>query len=181
MGNKQSLKELQERLARRLSAARVEGSAGSWLAVEAAGERFLLPLVQSGEIFPWVAAQRVPYTKPWYQGVVSLRGGLWGVVDLAALLKEHRSRGMPETRANDRVVSEARLISLHPGLGVNAVLLVDRLLGLRNPSVFASRTEATESAPPYYGQRLVDKDNLTWQELDMVSLCSQPAFLAIAA
>ena len=58
MANREALRELQVRLAGRLQAARVEGlSVSSWLAVEAAGQSYLLPLAQSGEIFPWVAVQ----------------------------------------------------------------------------------------------------------------------------
>lgn len=61
------LSEAQVRLAGRLQAARVEGlSVSSWLAVEAAGQSYLLPLAQSGEIFPWVVVQPVPYTQAWF-------------------------------------------------------------------------------------------------------------------
>ena len=93
MAQRQSLKDLQERLAQRLSAAKTEAATASWLAVEVVGQRFLLPLVQSGEIFSWTAVQPVPFTKAWYLGVASLRGGLHGVVDLAALpgMRQRRS------------------------------------------------------------------------------------------
>ena len=64
MANRQSLRDLQERLAQRLNAAKSEAATASWLAVEARGQRYLLPLVQAGEIFPWTAVQVVPYTKP---------------------------------------------------------------------------------------------------------------------
>ncbi len=86
MANREALRELQTRLAARLQAARVEGSSvSSWLAVESAGRRFLLPLGQSGEIFPWTGVQPVPYTQGWFLGVANLRGSLIGVVDLAGL------------------------------------------------------------------------------------------------
>ena len=76
MANREALRELQVRLAGRLQAARVEGlSVSSWLAVESAGQSYLLPLAQSGEIFPWVAVQPVPYTQAWFLGVANLRGG----------------------------------------------------------------------------------------------------------
>ena len=50
---RQSLKDLQERLAARLADAKKAGAEASWLAVEAGGERYLLPLVHAGEIFSW--------------------------------------------------------------------------------------------------------------------------------
>ena len=87
MANREALRELQTRLASRLQAARTEGtSVSSWLAVESAGSFYLLPLGQSGEIFPWASVQAVPYTQSWFLGVANLRGALVGVVDLAGLL-----------------------------------------------------------------------------------------------
>jgi twitching motility protein PilI len=178
MANRQSLKELQERLARRLTAARSEMATASWLAVEAGGQRYLVPLVQSGEIFPWSAVQEVPYTKPWYVGVASLRGGLQGVIDLAGLLNAGGSEVPP---AVQRVGSESRLVSLHAALGINAVLLIDRLLGLRNPAMFTSIAERAQDAPACFGHRLVDGQGQVWQELDLQTLSAEPGFMAIAA
>ena len=64
MANREALRELQTRLASRLQAAKTEGqNASSWLAVESAGLRFVLPLGHAGEIFPWAGVQPVPYTQ----------------------------------------------------------------------------------------------------------------------
>jgi twitching motility protein PilI len=178
MANRQSLKELQERLARRLSAARSEVATASWLAVEAGGQRYLMPLVQSGEIFPWTTVQEVPYTKPWYVGVASLRGGLQGVIDLGALL--HRS-GPVLAPVSERVSSDSRMVSLHTALGINAVLLIDRLLGLRNPAMFSAVDERLSDAPACFGHRLIDAQGQAWQELDLQALSNEPEFMAIAA
>ena len=86
MANREALRELQTRLATRLKAARTEGLAVSWLAVQAGGSNYLLSLAQSGEIFPWTDVQPVPYTQPWFMGVANLRGGLFGVVDFASFV-----------------------------------------------------------------------------------------------
>src|SRR6218665_4103405 len=87
MANREALRELQIRLASRLQAARDEAtSVSSWLAAESAGSSYLLPLGQSGELFPWVSVQTVPYTQSWFLGVANLRGGLVGVVALAGML-----------------------------------------------------------------------------------------------
>jgi twitching motility protein PilI len=178
MANRQALKELQERLAQRLTAARSELATASWLAVEAAGQRYLMPLVQSGEIFPWATVQPVPYTKPWYLGVASLRGGLQGVIDLARLLEQP---GMVLAEAGDRISSESRLVSLHGALGINAVLMIDRLLGLRNPSMFTAIAENPADAPPCFAHRLVDTQGQVWQELNLQALAAEPEFVAISA
>jgi twitching motility protein PilI len=177
MANRQSLKDLQERLAQRLSAAKTEAAVASWLAVEASGQRFLLPLVQSGEIFPWAAVQAVPYTKPWYLGVSSRRGGLHGVVDLARLVGGVAGAS-PHT---ERITSESRLVSFHHALGINAVLLIDRLLGLRNPANFSTLAQVPEGAPAYFSRCLIDMQGQTWQEVDLQGLATEPEFLAIAA
>lgn len=178
MANRQSLKDLQERLARRLSQARSESATTSWLAVEAGGARYLMPLVQSGEIFSLPTVQEVPYTKDWYLGVASLRGGLQGVIDLAALLNRGEGALAP---VSERVGSESRLVSLHAALGFNAVLLIDRLMGLRNPSMFTAMTERPDDAPACMGPRLVDVQGQTWQVLDLQALTAEPDFLVIAA
>jgi twitching motility protein PilI len=176
--NRQSLKDLQERLAQRLTAAKSEAATVSWLAVEAGGERYLVPLVQSGEIFPWASVQAVPYTKPWYVGVASLRGGLHGVVDVHRLLARSAS---PATSGLERVTSESRLVSLHTALGVNAVLWIDRLLGLRNPAMFNAIAPRPHDAPAFFARCLIDTQGQTWQELDLQVLASDPEFLAVAA
>ena len=177
MAKRQSLKELQERLAQRLTVAKTQAVSATWLAVEAGGQRYLLPLVQSGEIFPWAPVQRVPYTKPWYVGVSNLRGGLHGVVDLAGLVTGRGS----SAAVQDRVGSESRLVSLHAALGLNAVRWVDRLLGRRNPGMFNAVTERPAEAPGYVTRQLVDGQGQAWQELDLQALVSEPEFLAIAA
>lgn len=174
MANRQSLKDLQERLAQRLTAAKTEAATASWLAVEAGGQRYLLPLVQSGEIFPWSVLQPVPYTKAWYAGVASLRGGLHGVIDLAGLMSR-------SAVGAERVTSESRLVSLHAALGVNAVLWIDRLLGLRNPSMFSSLVDRPPQAPAFVTRGLVDAQGQTWLELDLQLMVGEPEFLAIAA
>lgn len=178
MAKRQSLKELQERLALRLTAAKTEALTATWLAIEAGGRRYLLPLVQSGEIFPWSTVQSVPYTKPWYVGVANLRGGLHGVIDLAGLIQ----RTSPEPkRAAERVTSESRLVSLHSALGLNAVFWIDRLLGLRHPGVFSALGERPADAPGYVTRVLIDAQGQDWQELDLQLLVGEPEFLAIAA
>ena len=178
MAKRQSLKELQERLAQRLTAAKSEALTATWLAIEAGGRRYLLPLVQSGEIFPWSTVQTVPYTKSWYVGVANLRGGLHGVVDLADLVQGSARRSM---RPAERITSESRLVSLHGALGLNAVLWIDRLLGLRNPGAFNAMGERPAEAPRYVTRVLVDAQGQDWQELDLQLLVSEPEFLAVAA
>jgi twitching motility protein PilI len=108
MANRQALRELQTRLADRLQIARTQGVAASWLAVEAGGKKYLFPLSQSGEIFPWVSTQPVPYTQAWFAGVANLRGGLFGVVDLASYVS-----GKAPPPKNELARTDSRLVALN--------------------------------------------------------------------
>lgn len=175
MANREALKELQTRLAARLQAARGEGvSISSWLAVESAGRNFLLPLGQSGEIFPWSGVQSVPYTQPWFLGVANLRGSLTGVVDLAGLFGAVQAR-------SEQTLSESSLLALNGALEVNAALLVDRLSGLRGIEAFVASEPPEAEAPSYFGTTYLDSQGTRWQELNLQALSQHPSFLSISA
>ncbi len=175
MANRGALRDLQVRLASRLQAARSEDMAvASWLAVESAENRYLLPLAQAGEIFPWTFVQPVPYTQDWFLGVANLRGGLTGVVDLARLL------GVPLVRT-EQALGETSLLSLNSALEVNAALLVDRLAGLRGTDAFVRSEPPGSEAPDFFGTAYFDASGLRWQELNLQVLSQHPAFLSISA
>ena len=165
MANREALRELQARLAERLQAARTQAVAASWLAVEAGGAHYLLPLAQAGEIFSFNAPQPVPYTQPWFVGVANLRGGLWGVVDIASYLT-----GRPPQPRSDMARAQLRLVALNPVLEVNCAVLIDRLAGLRG----------LEGAPEWFGSRYTDPQGVSWQEINLQALAKQPQFLSIS-
>jgi len=176
MANREALRELQSRLASRLQAARTEGVQAGWLAVEAAGSKYLFPLSQSGEIFPYAAPQTVPYTHSWFLGVANLRGGLYGVVDLAGYVS-----GQPPLQRSDAGRAESRLVALNALLEINCALLIDRLAGLRNTDAFVSSSDAPEGAPAYFGSGYTDAGGAYWQEINLQALSQQPQFLSISA
>ncbi len=175
MANREALRELQSRLASRLQAARTEGVSASWLAVESAGARYLFPLVQSGEIFTFSSPQRVPYTHPWFMGVANLRGGLYGVVDLAGFIT-----GRAPQMRSDATRAESRLVALNSALDVNCALLIDRLAGLRNIEAFASSSGPAEGSPGYFGSSYTDTNGAFWQEINLQALSQQSQFLSIS-
>lgn len=176
MANRQALRELQTRLAERLQLARTQGVAASWLAVETGKQNYLFPLAQSGEIFPWSPLHPVPYTQAWFAGVANLRGGVFGVVDLASFVS-----GQPPTQKNELVRSDSRLISLNSALDVNCVLMVDRLIGLRKQDAFTDFSERAADAPEYFGHRYTDLNGALWQEVNLQVLAQQAHFLTIGA
>lgn len=176
MANREALRELQSRLASRLQAARAEGVQAGWLAVESAGRNYLFPLSQSGEIFPFAAPQAVPYTQAWFLGVANLRGGLYGVVDLASFVS-----GQAPVQRSDAGRAESRLVALNALLEVNCALLIDRLAGLRNTEAFVSSSAAPAGSPDYFGSSYTDAAGAFWQEINLQALSQQPQFLSISA
>jgi twitching motility protein PilI len=175
MANREALRDLQSRLASRLQAAKAEGLSISWLAVRAGGQDYLLPLAQSGEIFPLPSVQPVPYSQPWFLGVVNLRGGLYGVVDLAAYIA-----GKAPVRT-EQYWSEASVVTLSAALEINCSLLIDSLAGLRHVGAFSGSEPPPEGAPPYFGNRYVDADGSRWQEINLQLLSQTSEFLSISA
>ena len=176
MANRQALRDLQSRLAERLQVARTQGVAPSWLAVEAGGRKYLFPMAQAGEIFPWVVTQAVPYTQSWFLGVANLRGGLFGVVDLASYVT-----GQKVDVKTEMARKESRLVALNAALEVNCALLIDRLAGLRNQEAFTDFSLRAPDAPDFFGNQYVDQNGATWQEINLQSLAQQAHFLTIGA
>lgn len=176
MANREALRELQTRLASRLKAARSEGVSVSWLAVRAGEENYLFPLALSGEIFPLTSLQVVPYSKSWFMGVINLRGGLYGVVDLAGFM----ANGAVTTRS-EQALSEASVITFNSALEINCALMVDNLAGLRKREAFTAATAPPEGSPVYFGHRFTDLTGVQWQEINLRALSQFPEFLSISA
>lgn len=176
MANREALRELQARLASRLQAAHTEGISVAWLAVRAGGRNLLFPLGQSGEIFPLTNLQAVPYARDWFRGVVNIRGGLYGVVDLAGFMALDTGVARQEPPAQ-----ELSVVTLNLALEVNCALQIDSLQGLRGADDFVSSSAADASAPAYFGTQLVDAQGATWQEIDLRILSQTPQFLSISA
>ena len=175
MANREALRDLQSRLAGRLQAARSEGiNVAAWLAVQAGGRDYLLPLNQAGEIFSWTGVQPVPYTQPWYLGIANLRGALMGVVDLAKLLGHDHNR-------TEQELTDCSLLAFNPALEVNAALLVERLLGLRAADAFVQSEPAPERSPHFFGAVHIDGAGHSWQELQLQRLSQTAKFLSIRA
>ena len=152
----------------------------SWLAVEAAGGRYLLPLGQAGEIFAWSSLQPVPYTQTWFLGVANLRGGLFGVVDLAGFVKAETA-GSAVSQRTEQALSDTSLLAINAALDVNVALLVDRLAGLRRIDAFSAAEPSSPEAPVYFGSSYTDLNGLRWQEINLQALSQHSAFLSITA
>lgn len=163
---------LQARLAERLQAVESQGEDGPcWLAVRVGSQRCLIPLAQAGEIFPWGAVNAVPHTQPWFCGVANLRGDLIGVVDLAQWVGE-------PARRSEQMLAQCSIVTVHPGLGANAGIVVDQLLGLRGEKDLV-RESAVTSESLYWGANYEGPDGTLWRELRIPELVQSPEFLQV--
>lgn len=174
MANREALRELQTRLASRLQAARTQRVSAAWLAVRVGEINCLFPLAQSGEISPLGSVQLVPYARPWFMGVLNLRGVLYGVVDLARFMGAGRVM-------SEQSLSDASVITFNNALELNCALMVDALAGLRKPEEFAAVVAPPAGSAPYFGNRLTDLNGIEWQEINLQNLSQFSEFLSICA
>lgn len=175
MAKREALRELQNRLSERLQAAKTEARSARWLALESAGQGLLVALPTAGEIFPMSVVLPVPHAQPWFAGVANLRGGLHGVVDLAAFLGLR-----PTLQAPDAVREHAQLLALNANLGSHCALLVEKLAGLRGTEQLSAEPTEAGPRPPFAGPRWRDADGRVWQEIDLPALAQHEQFLGIA-
>jgi twitching motility protein PilI len=174
---KQALRDLQSRLAERMQAARSQEAVRSWLAVEGGGHGYLLPLDEAGEIFPVTSPHPVPFTRPWFMGVANLRGGLYGVVNLADFMTAQARSGSAPV---DGLRDSARLVAFNASLEINCALWVDRLAGLRAEDRLRRLPgEAQGQHGPFVGELFEDETGRQWRELRLAALANEPTFLGI--
>lgn len=171
MARRSSLREFQENLIAKLTSARRGEEQRAMLGFESAHQYWLVRLAESGEVLPLTDLTPVPLTKPWFAGVTNVRGALYSVVDFAAF------RGLEATPHN----SEARLLLIGARHGINAALLVQRTLGLKNPELFhvSPAAEASTQPPPWIAARMSDAQGHLWTQLDVRSLLATPEFMNI--
>ena len=161
-----SLRQYQEQLLERMQAARTSsGARAHQLGVEIGGARYLLDLVEAGEIVPLPALAPVPLTQPWYLGLANVRGHLLGVVDLARYLQPDAGTAPAGTAP----ASGARLVTFAPVLGFPCALLVGRVVGLRHAADMAG-----------VDGRLRDTEGEEWIPLSLAALAREERFLQVA-
>ena len=166
MARRTSLREFQQGLVRRLAEAQAASDVpSSRLGVQVGTEHWLIKLDEAGEVIPLPKVAGVPRARSWYRGLANIRGNLYSVVDLAAFQGGELTPPSPDSR----------LLLVGERFGMNAALLVNRMLGLRNLQQFQAsekeRRRAWESA------RYRDGDGREWRELSMAALVYHPEFL----
>jgi twitching motility protein PilI len=168
---KLDLRSFQQELTTRLASKTAAQVQSSRLGLACAGERWLIRLGDAGEVITLPTVVSVPLTRPWFLGVSNIRGNLYSVVDFSAFLG----------REPAPLSGMTRLILFASRTGdLNAGIVVNRVLGLRNVAELAPGAPAAE-APAWYDQRWMDGDGNAWQEIDLARLARDPAFLQVGA
>lgn len=163
MSKRLNLREFQQGLIDRLQATDMSGVRVSTLGIQIAGRNWLVEMADIAEVLPLPPLTIVPYTKPWFRGVANIRGNLFGVVDMASY--EHS--GVATGDANNRILMVAERYA------VNAALLVDAVLGLRDARVW-QQSEGIDKQIEYY-----DESGAPWRKLDVRDLVEQAEFMQI--
>ena len=166
MASRTSLRDYQRELAERLRSAGT-GRTASKLGLQVGDEAWLVDLADAGEVLPVPPITPVPLTRPWFRGVANIRGNLYSVVDFPAFL------GRTPVAPGD----QSRLLLVGERFRLGTALLVDRSLGLRNPS----QLEAAGGEPgPWARAQYADADGRRWKELDLPQLVQHPDFLSVS-
>ena len=142
----------------------------SKLGIMAGNRRWLIDLIDTGEVIPLPAIASVPLTREWYAGVANVRGNLYSVIDFSAFLG-----GVPAVRSDS-----SRLLLLSEKYRVGCALLIDTVVGLRNPQLFVLATDINDPAP-WVAAHYMDRDKQVWAELAVDQLIQHPDFMDVGA
>lgn len=172
MSKRLNLREFQQDLINRMQAKGRAGDQISTLGVQIAGQNWLVDMHDISGVLPLPPLTAAPLTKPWFLGVINVRGALYGVTDMAA----YRQRGKATSTGSGRASGAAanRVLLVAERHAFNAALLVDRTLGLRSTGTWAQGE--VDGQIQYH-----DEQGNFWQKMDIVGLLGRPDFLQIGA
>lgn len=170
--SKLNLQAYQQDILARLKSLAEGGRAASSskLGVKSGPTDWLVSLGEISEVLPVPDVMPVPLTHSWFLGMANVRGNLFALTDFAAFAGH----------AATNVSSESRILLVHNRFGINAGLLVDRLIGLRSLEDMQAG-DAIKDTPPWHLRRYKDAGGQNWDELDIGVLLSQNEFMQVAA
>lgn len=169
MARKFNLRQFQTDLSQRMQAAAQAPAQASRLGFQAAGANWLVSLEEIDEVMPLPEIVVTPGTKRWFRGMTNIRGNLYAVTDLSDFLE-----GTPTLESDDN-----RLLLVHRKHGVNAALIIQRSLGLRQISQFSKRD--VPARWPCSANNYQESGGPDWVEIDLTQLLADPAFLSVEA
>ena len=141
----------------------------SRLGVSIAGRNYLISLADISEVVPVPEVTQIPLTQPWFLGVANVRGNLSAITDLAAFLGD----------VPTQISSESRILLAHTRFDINAGLLVDRLIGLRDVNTMELK-DAKPEDKAWQMHLYQDENGQVWQEINIELLMNQKEFMQVA-
>lgn len=134
------------------------------------GQHYVAALGEVTEIMTWPPVSRVPHTRRWVRGLANVRGNLLPILDLSAFLG--RGEVAPSRLVRVLVIEQ---------LGVNAGLLVDEVLGMRqfDAGDWQAAVEAESGLRPFLDGRFSSAEG-EWPVFSMAALARHPRFLSVA-
>lgn len=171
MSNRLNLREFQQGLIDRIQATDTAGARVSTLGVQIAGRNYLVEMEDIAEVLPLPPLTVVPFVKPWFRGVANVRGNLYCVIDMAAY--EHRGATASTGPAQASGDTGNRALLVAERHGINAALLVDCVLGLRDARTWL-QSNGVDKQIEYSDER-----GTIWRKLDVRGLVGQEEFLQI--
>jgi len=169
MARKFNLRQFQTDLSRRMQEAALMPAQASRLGFQAAGANWLVSLEEIDEVMPLPEIVAAPGTARWFRGMTNIRGNLYAVTDLSDFLE-----GTPTQESAD-----SRLLLVHRKHGINAALIIQRSLGLRQIGQFEKLDGQARWACS--GDSYRESGGTQWVEIDLVRLLADPAFLSVEA
>ena len=162
------LRDFQQALAQRLRLAAESPQRQSRLAVQVGERGYLLNLDDISEVSPVERLTPVPLTRPWFLGVINIRGTLYAVSDFAAWLGLHFTSD----------IGARRLILFGRRLGKHrAGLVVTRVVGLR--LLDEMKPHEAVLCRTWEHASWIDRDGVGWIEVNLEQLASDAEFLHV--
>ena len=174
---RERLREFQTALSERLRRAQSAPLASNRLGLQIGQRRVLIDLADAGEILAVPDVTPVPLTQAWYRGLANVRGNLLGIIDLSLFAGG----------AATPIDKDSRVLAFASELHFSSGILVSRMLGLRSAADLALASESNTAAvaagadlyAPWVRARLVDAQDVRWDELDLAALTADERFLQI--
>ncbi len=163
------LRDFQQQLARRLQqAASVGGATQDCIAASSGTRHWLFDLAHAAEVIAVPALAAVPFTRPWYLGLLSHRGELAGVVDLDGLA------GAPVRPWGET----DRLLVLSPALPLRCALRLSQVAGIVDRAAMHAVVR-DPALPDWSPASFEDAGGVRRAWIDIDALMRDPAFIDI--
>lgn len=159
-------------------------AAAKWLGFQSAHAHYLLPLAHAGEVLQAADVTPVPFTQPWFRGVVSVRGGLLGVVDLDGFLAVYETvsadPGLTPDGSLPKTPPQGPLVTLSAALQPPCALAMGTLLGLRGADDFDPPAQNQVMTNPLVFCTYEDRSHTRWIEIHLPALIASARMRPVA-